>query len=470
MKLKWLHFSDIHFSYENYNTKKMRHELLKFLRRIKEEIHFIVITGDIAFQHKSFNADLKLFLNNILDVFELDKSNLHIVPGNHDLKRGGPRGQIVKSIQNSEDSFKELEELDKDSYKILTKGFNKFAKFYKEFFKEDYCMDSLHRVIKGKNYNIIALNTCIVSGLHKEEGKLLLHHNKLFDLLKQQDIENEDKLNIAIGHHGLMCFIDKEKRMFRNTLSDFKIDMYLSGHFHKPEINFDNNNTNETYHFVVGSNIVDEYAIPCFMQGEVDLSNGSAIARYYKWYEDNENWDVYSGIDRRFNNGEMEFDIDKLKSKKKIKEIEIDLEEDNFKDFIIEFHTNIAQNKKRKKIDLNDKDLIEKFENMKCSITFTKEFEELSKYFPLIDEIMDSGSYVDFDKKIVIPELIYSEYHKVYNNYNTGAEIVEAMKTSIFNQYKNKEGYPISRLKVYIKILIYWSIYGCNIFNEKLGD
>lgn len=471
LELNWLHLSDIHFNYENYDTKKMRHELIKYLNKLNKDIQFIVITGDIVYQNGTYTRALVKFLEDIRNIFSLNNDDLYIVPGNHDLKRGGTRGQIVKSVTASDTPLKELENLDSKSYKLLLSEYKKYSKFHMEFFSEGYPNPSLHYVKKENFFNIIHINTCVVSGLDKEEGKLLIDHNKLFDVLKAENIENEDKINIAIGHHSIDCLHPDEKNKFLHTLSDFNIDMYFCGHYHKPSYDFNFNNENCIYEFVTGGNIVDGYCIPCFIQGTMNIDNGNTNIKYHRWYDDHEYWDSYSGVGRVFKNGEYNFELKKLQSViSHGKNINVDIDEDNFKKFIIDFHNFINQGKQYNKPDLNKKELEDKFINMKCSLTLQKEFDAMGIYFPIIEEIMESGTFIDFDKKIIIPGVIISEYNKVYNLYNTGAEIIEAMIYNIYEIYENKLNYSESRLKTYIKILIYWTIYDCGIFNEKKGE
>ena len=54
--MKWLHLSDLHFNYENYDTKKMRYELVKFLSGLgnSEVYDAVFITGDISYQNKKY--------------------------------------------------------------------------------------------------------------------------------------------------------------------------------------------------------------------------------------------------------------------------------------------------------------------------------------------------------------------------------------------------------------------------------
>lgn len=67
-----------------------------------------------------------------------------------------------------------------------------------------------------------------------------------------------------------------------------------------------------------------------------------------------------------------------------------------------------------------------------------------------------------------IPNIVISEYNKVLGKASNGSEIIEKIVDNIFNEYKDEFRYSNTRLKNYFKILVYWSIYECDIFNEKI--
>jgi Calcineurin-like phosphoesterase. len=48
--LNWLHLSDIHYSFENYDTLRVRDSTLEYLNDRKLDI--IVVTGDIAYKNQ----------------------------------------------------------------------------------------------------------------------------------------------------------------------------------------------------------------------------------------------------------------------------------------------------------------------------------------------------------------------------------------------------------------------------------
>ncbi|MCS0791559.1 SIR2 family protein [Cytobacillus firmus] len=143
---------------------------------------------------------------------------------------------------------------------------------------------------------------------------------------------------------------------------------------------------------------------------------------------------------------------------------EMDIDEDEFKSFLLDFNKN--KKKAPDVLDLNEEEIDTKYENMVCSESFRKEIEGYSSYFPSIDEIMMSPSYIDFDKKTIITSIVMSSYNKVHNNFNNGESIFEATVDDIYKEYSNELSYGKAKLKFYLKILVSWTIIGCDIFNE----
>ncbi|UYP07269.1 SIR2 family protein [Priestia megaterium] len=159
---------------------------------------------------------------------------------------------------------------------------------------------------------------------------------------------------------------------------------------------------------------------------------------------------------------QLDGEIEKKKIINKYDEFEID--EDEFKSFILDFNEN--KRKEAVPLDLNEEEIENKYEKMVCSESFKKEIEVYSSYFPSIDEIMMSPSYMDFDKKIIITSRVRSAYNKVHNQYDNGESIFEATVDKIFKEYSNELAYSKTKLMFYIKILVAWTIIGCDIFNE----
>ncbi|QED47012.1 SIR2 family protein [Cytobacillus dafuensis] len=147
-----------------------------------------------------------------------------------------------------------------------------------------------------------------------------------------------------------------------------------------------------------------------------------------------------------------------------VKNEDEDLDEDEFKSFLLDFNKN--KKKAPDVLDLNEEEIEKKYEKMVCSESFRKEIETYSSYFPSIDEIMMSPSYIDFDKKTIITSTVRSSYNRVHNRFDSGESIFEATVDEIYNEYSSELSYKKAKLRFYVKILVSWTIIGCDIFNE----
>lgn len=465
MSIRWLHLSDIHFDYDNYDTLRLRDKLLQFINDLHKEFDFIVITGDISYKGREYNDDVESFLRNLAKVAKLQSlGQMYLVPGNHDIKRDALRKRVINDILSKNDPAEELNEIDTDSYKLLADSQASYCSFYQNLVNSEYkILENPHFVIEAGVYNIVHINTCLVSGTDEEEGKLLIGSKKLMQSLRK--ITGNASLNIAIGHHSIECLSPKEQTRLRNLFSDYNVSLYLSGHVHLPAFNFENNNIHGLNTFVSGAGIVDGYATPGFIIGEFKPEDCQGSITYYKWNKDEEFWHIHAGINRKAPEGILPFRVNN--SDTDSNEEDVSIEEDDFKKFIIEFHQNIdTQEIKPTTIP---KDIYEKFQNMRCNPTFIRQFGNYSKYFYIVEEIFASPGYLEFDKKLNIPNVIISEYQRTYTGFNNGPEILETMVKNISEYYKDKVRYiPFTRLQNYIKILSFWTINECDIFNENL--
>ncbi|THE13183.1 hypothetical protein E1I69_08780 [Bacillus timonensis] len=465
MKLKWAHLSDIHYLYNNYETNVMRDQLVQYLSEKKKDIDLLFITGDLAHQGSNYGEEVESFLDSVITAIEISKENLFIIPGNHDIKRSTMNDRLINQILSSSSAKNEVNSLDSDTYQSLLSSQDPFFNFYKKYMGEDYPKDALHFVKKREGFNVVHINTCLIAGTSGVEGKILVGLNKLYEVLKQ--LPKDDSINIAIGHHTINCIHTDEKGSLLNRFSDSQIDLYLNGHVHKAAYHNENDNYNNTYMFTSGSMFVDGYADPIFLTGIIDTETASGEVIYHRWNKRDEYWHQSNSEGRLVVDGSYKFDIHRLKKKTEITmdDTPLAVDEDEFRMFLIEFHTII-----NKEADINEelisKDITEKFINMLCSPTLERQFDRCSVYFPIVNKILGTTSFFSFDKRFIIPDVIVSEYLNVLYNFENGDLILHHMINNLFSRYRIQVNYSEERLKSYIRILIFWSINECDIFNE----
>ncbi|MBR0621882.1 metallophosphoesterase family protein [Bacillus pumilus] len=476
MKLRFLQISDLHFQFQNFNTYLMRDKLIEYLSELKKDSNFdfLLLTGDIAHRGNDYNEDLVEYLNNMIVEIELNKENVHLIPGNHDVSRDSTRTLIIEGILKSDNPSEKLDDLDPKSINLIIEGQRKFFNFYKRFMGVDYPEKELHFLYQSKKYNLLSINTCILSDKQGEEGTLLTSQMKLYNAIKKinKDKSTGEVLNLAIGHHTLGCIEPSERESIKSHFDDFSIDMYLAGHVHDSSYNITSNiSENPFLELVSGAIIKDEYAIPEFIEVHVDLNNGDTEVTYHVWNSEYKYWTKNNQGGRRLKEGKLNYKISRLEKKNlnKLKEIEDndeELDEGEFKSFIIDFHA-IKESYQTYNNNLDNQiRLDKKFLNMKSSETFKIKFDSYSEYFGVINHIMDSTSYVSADKKDLIAETIFDKYLEYHNQFNNGDEIFMKILNEMYKEYHSFLPYSKALTKKYIKILICWCIYECEIFND----
>jgi UDP-2,3-diacylglucosamine pyrophosphatase LpxH len=471
--MRWLHLSDLHLIYSNYDTEIMRTSFIEYLEKhFANSLDTLFITGDITHQGNDYTQEVDDFLNEIVTTLQITKDRVYMIPGNHDIKRNALMGHVIGSIMGKEDPKKAINEIDEESFSVLYNGQQSFKDLYERFLGREYPKDQVHFVIKTEEYNVLHINTCLIAGGDNVEGHILIGLQKLLATLKQLE---KDKPIFALGHHTVNCINEAEKQSFLNRLSDSEIDVYLCGHVHKSKIHQESNNYRTTHMFTAGANVVDGYSDTIFIEGQLDSVSGKAEVVYHTWNSSDEFWHVNNSLDRRLVNGKYEFEIEKIKKKIKPEKLTSSislpgLETINkveFKSFIIDFY-NVLSNEKLEDYKENfvPKDVTDKFENMLCSVTLGRRYDEYATYFPIVNQIFKSSSFVGFEKKHLVPNLVSKYYMKVLHKYNNGDEIFVAMTEMIAEKYSEQMDLAEEVLEVYISIFVCWGIHECDIYNE----
>jgi predicted MPP superfamily phosphohydrolase len=457
--LRWLHLSDIHFKRnEDYETKRMRDSLIDKLKEIMEEkpIDMVFITGDLAYQGE-FDKDLLNFINQIVSILNISKDKLYMVPGNHDLKRTQPRTLMINGARDIKYNF------DKDTVDELKKGFKQYDTFCKNFNKNN-CNDNYTLIQDGK-FNIFLINTALTAGLDNDEGNLMIDKNRFYEVIKGLK-DKEDCINIAIGHHPITFFTTESQKIIYNNFNDYNIDLYLCGHLHKGGYEYDLSGQRAIPTYQCGGCLVDEYATTMYIIGDIDFNNKKGSITYYRWMKSEECW-IQGGADgRKAVSGRLEINLDRFKLHSNDLINEDYLNEDEFRRFIMNLHEKINKQNVMS-INIEPKDVFDKFRNLKCNKSVEKQYNSLSRYFQVIDDIMGSTLLSQIERES-IPNIVISEYNKIMAIMSNGNEIIEGIVQNIYDEDVDCFQYSNTTLKTYIKILVYWSIYECDIFNDKL--
>ena len=481
--LRWLHLSDIHFNFNNYETTWLRDRLLDKLQEYQGNIDILIVTGDLLFQFGSSFEDVESFLNDVISILNISLENVFIVPGNHDFKRDEKRDIVINGLKHSQvgitSSVSKIGEFSKNA--LISEGQKEFWEFHQKILKREDAYENIHFVNESKYFNIVNLNTCIISGMKNEEGSLSIGMSSLIKALK--GIKDNNKPTIAIGHHSLECFVEQERNEIAHIFEDYNVDIYLCGHMHKSEYVINSKGNREIRSFVCGSNMTDDYADPTFLLGDLDLDTFECSVTFYKWLPNSKKWRIDIDTDRKqLEDGSIKFKFDRLEKKNNIiksedtveelmdkrieKMLQENIKQDKFQLFLLSFCENIKYYDGEGGSAIVNIDVPQKFEHMKCCTTFKLEFDGNVEYFNILDNILADPSYIYYERKTLIPGVIKSKYAEVYKECSDGSQILERMTDELASEYSSVLNMPFRDLKEYFKTIIFWSLNKCDIYNE----
>ena len=227
IKTSWLHISDLHVFAEA-DTILMLDDYAELTKVISPQ--FLVVTGD--FRHKKYNTSFSgalEYLESLINIFHIDKKDVFLVPGNHDVNfYDGRINDIVDICQCSE----------KDDYNIyskyqLRKGFSEYCDFVNQFYFGSDVTDArtsdpsgVNSVVWNNLINIIFLNTALIS-----DGE---EHKQIVDINALSKCKIDfSKPSILLGHHGIESLYPCHAERVIGIIDRWKISAYLHGDSHR---------------------------------------------------------------------------------------------------------------------------------------------------------------------------------------------------------------------------------------------
>lgn len=245
-KIRILHLTDFHFSNEKRAIpiqNRLVDAMIKSLENEKGKIDFLFFTGDLVNSGKLYSdfTDAKtILIDQISKLLNLEKSNIIICAGNHDINRGRELDDIKDSINKIKDN-KELDQYvlkqDGRSLDASLENFDNYLKFQNELYLDESKdvinpLFTVHKRSKNNlSINITTINTAWRAiNSDTDSGNLLypIHYLKsAYELIKK-----DHGFNIILLHHPLSDF----KYWNSQSLEDIIFKDYhvmFSGHTHK---------------------------------------------------------------------------------------------------------------------------------------------------------------------------------------------------------------------------------------------
>lgn len=291
--MKWIVLSDLHMNFKNCTTDTARNKLIEALEkeRNRGKISFVLIAGDFFYQNKGDVDELLKYIKRIEHACGIQNNQLILCPGNHDIDR------LDLARNNLIEQYRENEKM--PSMKSCLTGYTEFERLYMSVFPgQRYTPFSIKTI---GNYNIISIDTCLLSKDDKDYGNLSLEFTERTSL----NLKNDGHKRIIVMHHGVEWLRPESGRRFQHWLADNHIDMVFCGHNHAPGMNIlteaidsEGISRDGIPQFTCGCALSDNYSNPVFMVVECNDSPAFEIRLYE--YRNNSNWETAGGVLRSF--------------------------------------------------------------------------------------------------------------------------------------------------------------------------
>jgi predicted MPP superfamily phosphohydrolase len=248
VKMKILHLTDFHYS----KDKKYEHDQYKIINAIvndlqsETQIDYLFFTGDLVRSGESYEVFIKakeLLLDRLVKELKINKQNVFICPGNHDIYRNQELEETTDRIKQIDNSLKLEEFIKRQDGKSFveslknTANYNKFQQaFYDEYEKpEKQVISDLYTIRKtsfnGSKIGILTINSAWRSIDSKtDRGNLLFPISILKSAIEEIKIDTE--FRILLMHHPISDFKDWNCSEMEDVIHN-EFHMLFSGHLHK---------------------------------------------------------------------------------------------------------------------------------------------------------------------------------------------------------------------------------------------
>ena len=242
--ITWLHLSDFHFRAGERHTWDEDIVLRALLDDVRARMEdgltpdVILVSGDIAFSGAPKEYILaRRFLDELLEVTGLSKTQLFIVPGNHDVdRRAITRGAAaIASSLDSRQAVNEVLTVAEDR-RLIFRKFNHYADFVSGYFGGRLVFDDEHYFyvqpldLADRRVAVLGLNSAwLAYGGDEDHGRLALGGLQVRQALEWT---KDADLRIALLHHPF-DWLENFDRDDVEPLLCSGCDFVLHGHMHQ---------------------------------------------------------------------------------------------------------------------------------------------------------------------------------------------------------------------------------------------
>ena len=284
VRIKWLHLSDIHFNFKNFDSHSLREDFLDRINNLSQTEPFthLFLTGDILFQNNQADTETVAFIKGLIDTMHLPLENVILVPGNHDHNRQIAIEQF-SSLCNLSDVM--IDDLDENQRTSLLKAFDKFDAVYSKIFGSSYYsnLDNPHQVFCSSLISVVKLNTAWLDVGSSNTQSLRIGSRLLQLLLSSVDKDLRKSVNIAVGHHPLDELTTSERARILGLFQKNNIGIYFCGHMHRADIKIYRDH--DIIEIIAPGGYVDNegYSVGGYVVGIIDTDANFYKAEVYSW-------------------------------------------------------------------------------------------------------------------------------------------------------------------------------------------
>lgn len=219
--IRWLQLSDLHM-FEVTELGIFKEQLYDMFQK---KVDFVVVTGDLHQYGKSYKLTLD-FLIELVNELGIEKSDVIIVPGNHDAELTEERKNAIKNI---DDNIENNEDVYIDKLNQLYSGFGKYKRFLRDFYGNIY---NKYNLLENNIYNwrnkisLLCINTCLICDKNHYKPQIV-------DIRGLEKLQNTGLPSLALMHHDYYSICEQHRFYIKRCFKKLGISAVLSGHKHK---------------------------------------------------------------------------------------------------------------------------------------------------------------------------------------------------------------------------------------------
>jgi len=247
--MRVMQIGDLHFDNRLNKTEKDKRancfdQMFEFLevQVALNPIDYLVVGGDIAYHSAEDEyEEARLFFERLLKVLELEKSNVIMCPGNHDLLRDEMEYIDIPGNPSEIEERYLFEKIER-----LSGPFKNYIKFCNDLSiapavcRADGLKSHLLGVRSFENIQFLILNSAWAAKNDNYDGKMFIGSNFIESIIAEKLLD-ENKVTLTVMHHPDSCLIDFERGSYRGSTNTLKkiqqfSNLTLCGHTHEIEL------------------------------------------------------------------------------------------------------------------------------------------------------------------------------------------------------------------------------------------